>query len=212
MTGSGDRPDREPESASFEAARVGTRRGSPPLYIVGFLAVVGAFVAVGVGGRTAAEPTPPPAAIEVSGAVTPEPSPAPTPALADPGFGRAPAVGSAQLFRTGPGQIELEARRLPRSIYIHGDIFVPGVTWVFVSLVDGSGQVAGWASVSVPGAAGPARTEAPALRFDVEMALPEGLSGRLWLAANAYDARSSEIANVGLEVTLRSNSRMENEP
>lgn len=210
MTGSGDRPGREPQSASFETRRVPTRRGAQPVFILGFVLFVGAFVAVGVGGRSAPQPTLAPAAVDASVAVTPEPTRPPTPTPTPHPFAGVP--GAARLFESGPGPIVIEARRLPTSIYIHGDVFVPGVTWVYVSLVDGAGNVAGWASVSVPGAAGPARSDAPALRFDLEMAVPGGSTGRMWLAANAYDARSYAIANVGLEVTLPSTSRMQNEP
>jgi hypothetical protein len=74
------------------------------------------------------------------------------------------------------------------------------VTWVFVSLQDDSGRVAGWASVSVPGAAGPGNGDGPTLRFDVELAVPAGFEGRLWVQANAYDAAGTQIASSRLDL------------
>lgn len=201
--GSNGAPDgrsgREPESASFEIARVPSRRASPPIFILGFLAVVGAIVAVGVGGGSSGQPSFPPVAFDspvVTAAPTSSPSPAPTSPSVRP-FG---STGT-QVYASGTGPIELQARRLSTSMYIHGDVFVPQVTWVFVSLQDDIGRVAGWASVSVPGAAGPARDKGPNLRFDVEMAVPDGFSGRLWLHANAYDADGIQMASTRLEVS-----------
>lgn len=181
--GSSGAPDqrsgREPESASFAAVRVGGRRGWPPAFILGFVAVLVAVVAVGVGGRTPASPTFAPVALDSPSAVPIVATAEPTPS----GF----AHGPAPFVTSGPGQIELQARRRPESVFVHGDVFVARVTWVYVSLRDDAGRVAGWASVSVPGRAGPGVGSGPTLRFDVELAVPEGFSGRLWIVANAYD-------------------------
>lgn len=206
MTGDG-RPGREPESASFETARVRPRRGTQPIFILGFLAVVGGFVAVGLGGRSVAQPTLPPVALDTAAPATivptVEPSPVPSPE---------PRANAAPAYATGPGQLELRAQRLPASLYVHGDVFVPQVTWVFVSLQDGAGRVAGWASVSVPGAAGPARGEGPTLRFDVEMNVPDGFGAPLWLHANAYDSEGALITSVQLEIGPATFPRMQFEP
>ena len=193
------RPGREPESASFETARVAARRTRPPIFVLGFLGVIAALVVVGVGGRVPASPTSaPPVAVR-------SPSPIPTSAIATP----APPVvfprpvespDAAPIFTSGPGPIQIVARRHPETMYIHGDVFVPRVTWVFVSLQDDDGRVAGWASVSVPGAAGPGLEDGPTMRFDVEVALPDGYEGRLWIQANAYDADGAQVASSRLEV------------
>jgi hypothetical protein len=87
-------------------------------------------------------------------------------------------------------------------MFVHGDIYVARVTWVFLSLQDETGQVVGWASVSVPGTAGSASTEVPALRFDVELAIPPASNGRLWVQGQAYDADGVLSASVRLEVPV----------
>lgn len=215
MTGDG-RPGREPESASFETARLRPRRGTQPIFIVGFLAVIGGVVAVGLGGRSVAQPTLPPIALDTAAPATiaatvqpsPEPSPEPSPAIFIPHA----TANAAPVYATGPGQLELRAQRLPASLYVHGDVFVPQVTWVFVSLQDGAGRVAGWASVSVPGAAGPARDKGPTLRFDVEMNVPDGFGAPLWLNANAYDAEGALMTSVRLEIGPATFPRMQFEP
>lgn len=196
----GQGPGRPPESASFETARVATRRGRPPVVILGFFVVVAALVAVGIGGRTPVEPAGgPPVARDSAGAsarATAAPSATPGPSRRSPGQ----SPDAAPIYTTGPGPIALVARRHPESIYVHGDVFVPRVTWVFVSLQDDAGRVAGWASVSVPGAAGPGSGDRPTLRFDVEVAVPDGYEGRLWIQANAYDADGAQVASSRLEV------------
>ena len=192
------RPGREPESASFETVRVGGRRARPPFFVLGFLAVIGTLVVVGVGGRGPAQPTSaPPVAVD-----SPSASPAsevglPTPLIVVP----EPEIPvAAPILTSGPGPIQIVARRHPETMFIHGDVFVPRVTWVFVSLQDDAGRVAGWASVSVPGAAGPGVGNGPTLRFDVEVAVPEGYEDRLWIQANAYDADGAPVASTRLEV------------
>ncbi len=194
------RPARDPESASFETARVGVRRTRPPLSVVGFLVLIGGLVAVGVGGRG---PAPAPS-VPLIAAASPSPTIEPAgvaqspPAVVFPGPSSSP--DAAPIITSGPGPIELLARRHPETMFVHGDVFVPRVTWVFVSLQDDDGRVAGWASVSVPGAAGPGIGSGPTMRFDVEVALPDGYEDRLWIQANAYDADGAQIANVRLEV------------
>ena len=206
------RPGREPESASFETARLRTRRGTQPIFILGFLALVGGFVAVGLGGQSVGQPTFSLVALDSAPPTTAAPTAGKSPATTMPVFIREASIPPDQLVTTGPGPIELKAQRQSRSMYIHGDVFVPGVTWVFVSLQDDNGRVAGWASVSVPGAAGPARGDGPTLRFDVDVAVPDGFEGTLWLNANAYDSSSSLITSVRLEVGPLTRSRMQFEP
>jgi hypothetical protein len=198
------RSEREPESASFEIARVPSRRGSSPIFILGFLVIVGAIVAVGAGVGSSGQPSLPPIALgspvaslaTVQATPTPEPSAEPTIPPATP----PPSPGRVQTVYSGEGPIELQARRLSGSVYIHGDVYVPQVTWVFVSLQDDAGRVAGWSSVSVPGAAGPARDKGPTLRFDVDLAVPIGFGGRLWLHANAYDSEGALMTSARVEI------------
>jgi hypothetical protein len=199
MTGASGAPDkrpgREPASASFETVRVPTRRGSPPIFILGFLVVIGGLIAVSVGSRGSAGATSAPVALgspvaTSSRSVVPTPTP-----VASPVRSVEPAVAT-----TGPGDIELLARRSSASIFVHGDVFVPMVTWVFVSLQDDRGDVAGWASVSVPGAAGAGSIGGPTLRFDVELAVPATFSGPLWITGNAYDAGGHLVTSTRLEV------------
>jgi len=211
MKESGDRPAREPESATFETARVGGRRARPPIFIVGFLAVLVGLIAISVGGRGSVGATPPPVAFAsppasrgVAPTAAPTDSPSPTSIIirAD----QFPVVTSP------PGAIELLARRQIGALFVHGDVFVARVTWVSVSLLDDVGNVAGFASVSVPGAAGPAHSDGPTLRFDVELPVPDTFAGRLWLDANAYDADGRLVGTVRLEIPTGVRPRIEFEP
>jgi hypothetical protein len=194
------RPGREPESASFDVSRVGrARRGWQPAVILGFLVVLAAVVTVGVGGRSPA-PTP---ALPPVAAASPAPTrvPSESPIVPAPTTGPRIPLASPPTVMSEGGPIRLQATRFRASTFVHGDVFVPRVTWVFVSLQDDLGRVAGWASVSVPGAAGPARDAGPNLRFDVELAVPDSFSGlRMWLNANAYDTDGALMASVHLEV------------
>lgn len=215
MTGSAGRPNgsngapdgrsgREPESASFEIVRIPSRRGSSPMFILGFLAIVGAIVAVGAGLGSSSEPAFGPVAIDASTSATSGPTEAPSPSPSAPAFLPDSALTSGEGFDSGPGLLELKAYRLPGSVSVHGDVFVAHVTWVFVSLHDETGRVVGWTSVSVPGAVGPARGTGPTLRFDVQLTVPDGFAGGLWLDAIAYDASGASgalAASVRLDVS-----------
>ena len=200
------RPGREPESATFTPSRVADRRGRPPLLLLGFAAVLGAVVLAAVVGQTPALPGPiapvggaSPNAAAMGASRVPSPNPAGLPS--GPRFSPGVAATPAPILTSGPGPIELKARRHPETMFVHGDVFAERVTWVFVSLMDDRGQVAGWASVSVPGAAGPGVGTGPTLRFDVELALPARTSAeRLWILATAYDSAGRLVASTRLEV------------
>lgn len=191
---------RPPEHAEFEAARVGgSRRSRAPLVaVLGFVVVLGAIVAVGVGGRAPAGAT-----SVLAGGARPSASVAPSVVVPTPAEATTPprpsAMPAAPLLTSGPGPIQLLAQRGGGGMFVHGDVFVPRVTWVYVSLSDDVGNIAGWASVSVPGAAG-GRGAGPTLRFDVELALPAAYDGRLWISANAYDDVGTLIAGSRIEV------------
>lgn len=200
------RPGREPEGASFTPSRVADRRGRPPLLLLGFVAALGGVVLTAVVGQTPryTAPIPPvgggspnPAAIGASQLPDPTGTPLPVGPRRSPGAAATPAP----ILTTGPGPIELQVRRHPETMFVHGDVFADRVTWVFVSLMDDTGRVAGWASVSVPGAAGPGVGTGPTLRFDVELALPARTSAeRLWILATAYDSAGQLITSKRLEV------------
>jgi hypothetical protein len=112
----------------------------------------------------------------------------------------APAPVAGPQMTSDPGPIQLSARRQPNSVFVHGDVFVADVTWVFVSLQDARGRVAGWASVSVPGAAGPGTDGGPTLRFDVELAAAYvNFPGALALQATAYDGSGRAVASSTIE-------------
>jgi hypothetical protein len=192
---------REPDGATFEAVRIGARRQRPPIVVLGFAVVIVGLVAVGLGTRS------PAGGAAVLG----------SPVALASGLGTsAPAAtrrigpgSSSELFSpdmapvvTSPsGPIVIQARRHPETMYVHGDVFVERATWVFVSLQDASGRVAGWASVSVPGAVGPGVGDGPTLRFDVELALPSHLNeGSLWIQVNAHDSDGQLVANTRLEI------------
>jgi hypothetical protein len=198
--GTGGRDD----GATFELARL-RAGGRPPvlaaviaitvgaLVIVGSLERIGAPTSVGtsfaLGGSSSA---PSAGAVESPRNVRIGPAPLPEPSP-DPDM--APVVASAA------GPIQLQARRHPETTYVHGDVFVADVTWVFLSIQDASGRVAGWASVSVPGAAGPTASNKPTLRFDVEVAVPTSFDGiPIWIQANAYDTEGRVVETTRFEI------------
>ncbi|MBI2780647.1 MAG: hypothetical protein HYX55_02470 [Chloroflexi bacterium] len=205
------RPGREPESAAFQAARVVRERGRPPAFVLGFFVVIAALVVVGVGGRSSATPTPPPVAIG-SPAGTARPTVPSSPAPTVPAFRPDASLAAGPVVRSGPGPIQLESHRLSTSMYVHGDVFVANVTWVYVSLQDNRGRVAGWASVSVPGSAGPPQGDGPTLRFDVDVGVPAGFEGPLRINANAYDADGALMASTRLDIDSLLRSREDFEP
>jgi hypothetical protein len=98
------------------------------------------------------------------------------------------------------GPISLQVQRHPDTLFVHGDVDVAAVTWVFVSMIDDDGRVAGWTSVSVPGGVGPGQDHRPALRFDVELPTPDWATKRLWVQATAYDATGRIVGTERLGV------------
>ena len=192
---------RAPEGATFEAIRIGGRRQRPPIFVLAFAVVITGLVALGLGTRS---PGGGPAVLGSAVALTtPLRTPAPDPSrriVAGPSSGlSSPAM--APVVTSDPGPIVIQARRHPETMYVHGDVFVERVTWVFVSLQDASGRVAGWASVSVPGAVGPGIDDGPTLRFDVELAIPSHLNeGLLSIQVNAHDSDGKLVASERLEI------------
>jgi hypothetical protein len=203
---------RAPESADF-AGRIRLPRRRPPLVVLGWVAILGGIVALGLSGRptqSGATATASKALVTAVGKIadaTASPLPpflqfftATTPPRFDPGSQTFPASGV--VVTSAPGPIALQASRHPSTVYVHGDVFAQQVTWVFVSLQSLDGQVGGWASVSIPGAAGDGRDHRPALRFDVELAIPTGLAtGVLVVQANAYNASGSLVASTRVRLT-----------
>ena len=182
MTASGGR---EPEIADFTAARVQRPRRWQPVVVAGWLVVLAGFVALGLSGRST----------DSSAGVGAAPSIAPP----VPTF----PSGTMPVETSGPGPIQLLAQRDANGVFIHGDVYAADITWVFFSLQAADGRVAGWASVSVPGSAGPAASGAPALRFDVELAVPSNFNpGPLAVLAHAYDAHGALVSATSLDLRL----------
>lgn len=192
----GPGPGREPESVSFAVIRVGRRGHGTALVVLAFLAVLAGMIGISVGGQgPARDPALPPVAVA---STHPTLRPTATPAATGARLRASPAP----VWTSDPaaGRIRLAVQRQPSTMYVHGDVYVVDVTWVFVSLQDTSGRVASWASVSVPGAAGPAVGSGPTLRFDVDLAVPADFSGPLSIQANAYDNTARIIASTQLLV------------
>jgi len=201
VSGAGGSNQRPPEHADF-AGRVGGARRRPPFAALGWMVILGSVVAIGLSGRiggagatstpgttaaaTAAAPTErvPSSFRLVEGTHSPR---------FDPDF-PTPAPGNPTVT-SEPGPIALEATRNPSSVFVHGDVFADQVTWVFVSIQTLDGQVGGWTSVSIPGAAGESKGR-PALRFDVDLAVPTAMAtGVLMVQANAYNAKGVLVAS-----------------
>jgi hypothetical protein len=171
--------------------------------VAAFAAVLVGMIGIAVGSRApATPPLIPPVALASSGPM-PGATTAPAATVRSERASRAPIPTSGPVRTSDPDsiQIRIEAQRHPGTIYVHGDVYVANVTWVFVSLRDAAGRVAGWASVSVPGAAGPALKDGPTLRFDVELAVPAEFSGPLWIQANAYDQTARIIGSTRLDMS-----------
>ena len=83
---------------------------------------------------------------------------------------------------------------------------------MYVSVSDDTGIVAGWASVSVPGAAGAGQGAGPTLRFDIEVAVPAPFNGRLWVTANAYNDAGELVGSTRLATAALLRPRMQFEP
>ncbi len=194
----GARPGSDPEGAAFTVVRVGGRRHWSAVFLVGFAVVLGGVIAVGAGFRSPTNTSNvPPVSVESATAV---PSPTDGPARQATARPFRPGGSPGPIATSGPGPIQLLASRLAESIFVHGDVFAPNVTWVFVSLQEMGGQVVGWASVSVPGAVGPAVGRGPTLRFDLELAVPSAtVVGPLALVANAYDKTGKLVGSARLE-------------
>lgn len=199
---------RQPESADFAASRVrGSKR--PPILVVGWVVVLGGVMALGLSARSGESGGGP----AVAGAASPATSTLELqpnssffriidrsiPPRFDPDF---PSFPTNVVATSAPGPINLQASRHPSTIFIHGDVFAQQVTWVFVSLQSLDGQVGGWASVSIPGGASDGRDHRPALRFDVELAVPTGMATEaLVVQALAYNAAGVLVATTRVRLT-----------
>ena len=126
----------------------------------------------------------------------------------DPGYWRSEAGGTAgrapaavPIVATEPGgDMALHIRRLPDAVLVHGDLYLAGVTWVFVNMVNSDGRIAGWRTVSIPSGYGEAGESQARTRFDIEVAVPEWSHGPLWVQATAYDEAGFVAAEVQLGV------------
>lgn len=184
------------DEAAFSGP-IARSRARPPVLLVVFGLALAGIVAVGIGGRT---PGSDKAEDRPSLAAAAAPSDAlPTPIVEIVGPEASP--DHAPIATSGPGDVQLSVRRHPESVFISGDVFVPGVSWVFVSVQDVGRRIAGWTSVSVPGGAGPAASGGPSFRFAVELALPEdSREGPLLVQANAYSSSGQVTSSATVEV------------
>jgi hypothetical protein len=105
---------------------------------------------------------------------------------------------------SAPGSLELVAQRQLDSVFVHGDVFVENVTWVYLSLRDASGRIAGWGSVSAPGGVGPRDGDGPTMRFDLQLAAPDAsFPDALTLTATAYGDGGDAVASASIEGLAR---------
>jgi hypothetical protein len=160
--------------------------------------VLAGAVGLGLSGRSSGEAGVGTATTATLAARTPGPTirQVPTQAPSD----RIPLL-PAPVITSQPGRpISLQIQRDTESLFVHGDVNVAAITWVFVSVIDDDGRVVGWSSVSVPGGVGSGQDHRPALRFDVEIPMPDWATNRLWVQATAYDATGRIVGTERLGV------------
>lgn len=193
---------REPETADFSAVRVQGPRRWQPILVAAWLVALGGMVALGLSGRSTDSGTGTGAVPSIGQSVGTRPSATSQPTLIArvPGF----PADVTPVQTSGPGPIQLQAQRHASSVFVHGDIYAADITWVFFSLQGPDGRVAGWASVSMPGSVGPAAASGgPAMRFDVELAVPSDFNeGTLLVLAHAYNTHGVLVS--ATSVHLRS--------
>jgi hypothetical protein len=194
------------EHADFAAARVSAPLRRPPILLLAWLVVLGGVVALGLSGQSAGDTGAAPlggAIATLSARITALPT-----VPVSPTVGTVPPspLQLAPIESNGPGPIQLLARRHPETVFVHGDVYAENITWVFLSLRGADGRVAGWASVSVPGSASMVRgAGTPALRFDVELAVPSDFNGGpLVVEANAYDTHGKLVESTSVDLALDS--------
>jgi hypothetical protein len=199
--------ERRPADGAAFAGAVPGRPGRPPVFVLAFVVVLLALVAVGFGGRVA-DPGPSaaaPAAL-ASPATSQVPSPPAGSQVASPPAGLqvpSPPVFPA-LLTSEPGGIALTVVPNRETIFIHGDVFARRVTWIYVALQDRAGRIAGWASVTMPepGTSPSAASGEPTLRFNVELAVPSAVyPGTIFVVAHAYEADGGVAAAARVEVS-----------
>ena len=194
-----ERADRTPETADFTAARVQGPRRWQPILVAGWLVVLAGVVALGLSGRSNESVDGAGAIASMGPRITAQPTAVPRPTT-----GRLPdfPADTTPVQTSVPGPIQLLAQRHADTVFVHGDVFAPNITWVFFSLQAADGRVAGWASVSVPGSTGAAAaTGEPALRFDVELPIPNEFNqGQLVVQAHAYNAQGLLVSATSLDL------------
>jgi hypothetical protein len=191
------------DGATFSGAISG-QRGRPPMVLVAFIVVISALVVVGIGGQQVGVASGSPGPGTAAAAATPSAEAARAEATAEP-LTPIPAVSfmpaQAPIVASAAGSdLALTIRRHPESLFVHGDVYPSGVTWVFVNVLDVDGRVAAWHQVSIPGGAGTPPEGRPSMRFDVELAFPPWATGPLWVQAVAYDGSGSVAAQERLGV------------
>jgi hypothetical protein len=184
---------RREDAATFSGATT-PGLGRPPAFLLGFLVLLVGIVVAGVGGRGANPGAYPasPAALASMGPTVPATS--------------APAASIAAVrpvVTSEPGPIVLKARRNAATVYVHGEVFAPRVTWIYVALQDAAGRVAGWTSLSLPYAGAPSSDpvgDSPIL-FDAEVTVPgDTYPGQIFVLAHAHDADGALVGTAQLEL------------
>jgi len=130
------------------------------------------------------------------GSVVPSGAPSSVP-IPRASFRQAPVISSP-----AGRPVALQVQRHADTMFVHGDVNVAAVTWVFVAVIDDDGRVAGWSSVSVPGGVGAGQDHRPALRFDLEIPVPAWAIASLWVQATAYDATGRVVGSERLGVDI----------
>ena len=195
----GARPGRAPESAEFAVARVGGGNRWSPFAVTVLAAVLMGMVGIAVGSRLATAPPVIPDVVVAATSLVPIATATPLPLPSSRGL-RIPIV-PVETSDPASTKIRLAAQRDPARIFVHGDVYVARVTWVFVTLRESTGTVTGWASVSVPGATGPGKRDGPTMRFDVELGVPAEFTGALTIQATAYDGTGHVVGATQLLVS-----------
>ncbi|NJD30176.1 MAG: hypothetical protein FIA92_18070 [Chloroflexi bacterium] len=190
------------DGADFTPQRLGGGRRAPS--VVAWIVGLGGVAAIGFAGRAGTDAGgqvdangPRASVAAIVAAATPR-------TLTIPRATARPIAGNPTAS-SGSGPIRLQLVRTRGSIFVHADIHASKVSWVFVQVQTGNGRVAGWASLSFPGSVDPpADTSSgakPALRFDVELVIPDDMrDGELWTQVNVYDNLGGRVATTRLAV------------
>ena len=167
-----ERPERPPESATFEPQRLSRRRGTFPMAIAGWLGVLALVVAVGFAGQQL-EGTRDTAPARVAVASPEAPAPARVRDAQDPIDLLSPEIGPITITTarlTVKGNVMVKASRVVVSLEARGNRTLDSVTF----------------NVSDPdGGIRPTQTPSFSAEFDIPYPRP---NGTMWVVVTAYDS------------------------